>query len=248
MPILVGFSGLMIGCAIFFAIHAIRHRQPLYWVFLLFVFPGLGSLVYFFAVYYPQSKVQVGVNRALNKAVSELNRGKNLQAARDAFEFTPTAQRRLELADLLLDNDLPEEALAHYEQCLTGIYAEDMNIRFSAAKAAFESARYDCGLKHLETIRQKAPDFNPEKILVLIGQGLWMAQRYEERDRFFTQQLKMLDTFDARVVYALWAQEKQLPEAKNLADSIENTIKRWSKINKQMNKEMLAYWQKTNTL
>ena len=45
--------GLHFLVAIFFAIHVVRSGQQMYWLIILFSFPLLGSLVYFFAIYLP---------------------------------------------------------------------------------------------------------------------------------------------------------------------------------------------------
>jgi len=37
--------GLHVMIAVLCAIHAIRNRQQMYWIFILFAFPLLGSLV-----------------------------------------------------------------------------------------------------------------------------------------------------------------------------------------------------------
>ena len=42
--------GLHVLVALFFAVHAMRTHQQMTWLFVLFSFPLLGSLVYFFAV------------------------------------------------------------------------------------------------------------------------------------------------------------------------------------------------------
>ena len=42
--------GLHVLVALFFAIHAVRSGQNMYWLFILFVFPLLGSIVYFVVV------------------------------------------------------------------------------------------------------------------------------------------------------------------------------------------------------
>ena len=42
--------GLHVVLAIICAIHVVRSGQPLYWLFILFSFPLLGSLVYFLVI------------------------------------------------------------------------------------------------------------------------------------------------------------------------------------------------------
>ena len=45
--------GFHVIVAIYFAVHAVRTRQNIYWLLILFAFPMLGSVVYFFAIYLP---------------------------------------------------------------------------------------------------------------------------------------------------------------------------------------------------
>lgn len=54
MPFLgIGFHVIV---ALFFAVHVVRNNQNMYWLFILFAFPLLGSVVYFFAIYLPEMR------------------------------------------------------------------------------------------------------------------------------------------------------------------------------------------------
>ena len=90
--------GLHVLVALFFAIHVIRSGQQMYWLMILFLFPGLGSIVYFFAVYLPNSRLDHGARKAVAAAGRALDPGRELRAARDAFDYTPTAQNQMRLA------------------------------------------------------------------------------------------------------------------------------------------------------
>ena len=63
LPRLFG-VGLHILAAIFFAIHAVRRGRELYWLLILFMFPLFGSVVYFFAIYLPESNIQRKAGKA----------------------------------------------------------------------------------------------------------------------------------------------------------------------------------------
>lgn len=58
--------GLHVVFALLCAVHVVRTRQNTYWLFVLFAFPLLGSLVYFFAVYLPNSRLQRGAMKAVS--------------------------------------------------------------------------------------------------------------------------------------------------------------------------------------
>ena len=127
--------GLHVLVAIFFAIHAIRSGKELYWLMILFFFPGLGSIVYFVAVYLPDSKLQHGARKAVSAAAKTLDPGRSLREARQAYDFTPTAQNQMRLAAALLGAGNAEEAAITYEACLNGPFSGDLEIRYGAAQA-----------------------------------------------------------------------------------------------------------------
>lgn len=51
MPIILGAIYLL--PAIYFAIHAVKNQQDTYWLYILFGFPLLGSLIYGLAIWLP---------------------------------------------------------------------------------------------------------------------------------------------------------------------------------------------------
>ena len=110
MPI-VGI-GLYFALAIFCAIHAVRHRQPLYWLFILFAFPLLGSLVYFLAIYLPNSRLQRNALKAVSAAARAIDPQREVREARTLYDETPTAQNRMRLASALQTSGKNAEAVA----------------------------------------------------------------------------------------------------------------------------------------
>lgn len=57
--------GLHILLALFCPMHVVRCGQQLYWLIILFSFPLLGSVVYFFVTYLPNSRPERGAMRAV---------------------------------------------------------------------------------------------------------------------------------------------------------------------------------------
>jgi len=102
--------GFHILLALFCAVHAVRTGQQLYWLFILFAFPLLGSLVYFLVVYMPSSRLERGAVKAVSVAARALDPGKDVRMARADFEATPTAQNQMRLAAALLDAGDAEQA------------------------------------------------------------------------------------------------------------------------------------------
>jgi len=135
--------GLHVLVAIYFAVHALRHGQNMYWLFVLFAFPLLGSIVYFIVIYLPalqQSRGGVAAKRALRQLVDPQ---RALREARQAFELTPTLDKRLRLAEALLQNRAASEALALYREVANGPFARDPALLAGLAEAEFETGATD---------------------------------------------------------------------------------------------------------
>ena len=91
-----------IAIAVYFAVHALRGGRNMYWVFILFMFPGLGSLVYFFVEYLPELRNSHRAVKSVRAVKSIVDPNRELRAAREAFERTPTVDNRARLAEALL--------------------------------------------------------------------------------------------------------------------------------------------------
>src|SRR5471032_3393468 len=160
--------GIHILIAIFFAIHVVRNGQQLYWLLILFMFPLLGSVVYFVAIYLPSSGLQRGARKAVSVAAKTLDPGRELRDALAAFEYTPTAQNQMRLASALLETGLQ------------GVFSSDLEIRYSAARAWLECGNGAKALPHLEFIRNKDLHFRPEQVAILTARALAGTGRNSE--------------------------------------------------------------------
>ena len=76
--------GLHVVVAVLFAIHAVRTNQPLYWLFILFLFPLLGSLVYGIAIWLPEMRQHRGVRKVGNNVRRLFDPSRELREATHA--------------------------------------------------------------------------------------------------------------------------------------------------------------------
>jgi len=202
MPIAIGLNLVL---AIFCAIHVVRSGQQLYWLFILFAFPVLGSVVYLLAVYLPNSRLQRKAFKAIDAAARVLDPTREVREARAAFEETPTAQNQMRLASALLGvGDVPA-AIQAYEGCLQGPFAADPEIRFGAARAYLEGERCADALCLLEPLRREQPDFRAEPVALLTARALAGCGRGSEARSEFEAAVAKFGTYEARAEYAVWA-------------------------------------------
>ncbi|NYE60744.1 hypothetical protein FHW58_001896 [Duganella sp. 1224] len=232
--------GLHVLVAIFFAIHAIRSGQQLYWVVILFLFPGLGSIVYFFAIYLPNSRLQHGARKAVNAAARTLDPGRELREARDAYEFTPTAQNQMRLASALLEAGNAEEAAATYEACLNGPFSGDLEIRYGAARATLASGRAAAAVTHLQAIRASDDKFRAEQVSLLLAQALAAAGRQDQARAEFEHALGRYNGFAVQAEFAIWAAGVgDADKARQLYGELQRTMERWPRHTRDMNQPLV---------
>lgn len=128
---------LYVVIALFFAVHAVRTQQNMYWLLILFLFPGVGSAVYFFAIYLPSLRQSQGA-RAATRAISQLvDPNRAVREARMDFDRAPTVAHRMRLGAALLDAGNAAEALEHYQAAASGPFASDPALLQGLARAQF---------------------------------------------------------------------------------------------------------------
>jgi hypothetical protein len=232
--------GLHFLVAIYFAIHAVRSGQQTYWLFILFSFPLLGSIVYFLAIYLPDSRLERGARKVVARAARALDPTRELREARAAFEYTPTAQNQMRLATALLEAGQADEAATNYEACLKGPFAKDLDIRWGAARAWLASGRAAQAVAQLQAIRAQDDSFRTEEVSLALGRALAENGRPAEARHEFESALARFGSFEARAEYAIWATlngEREL--ATRLHTEIQQAMARWNRHTRELNQATL---------
>lgn len=232
--------GLHFLIAIFFAIHVVRSGQQMYWLIILFSFPLLGSIVYFVAIYLPNSRLERGARKAVSIAAKALDPTRELREARAAFDYTPTAQNQMRLAVALLEADQAEEAATNYEACLKGPFASDLDMRWGAARAWLACGRHAQAASQLQAIRAQDAGFRAEEIALALGRALGGAGRHDEARAEFDAALHRFGSFETRAEYAIWAVtngERAL--ADRLDAEIQQSMARWNRHTRELNQATL---------
>lgn len=202
MPLL---AGLDILIAIFFAVHVVRTGRQLYWLFILFIFPGLGSLVYFLAIYLPDSRLERSLGKAAGAVRRSLDPGKALREAQHAFDLTPTAHNQTQLARAMLDAGMYAKAVEQFEACLRGPFAGDPEIRFAAAEARLANSQPEAGVSALLELRRTHPGFREEQVLALLARCYAAAGMHTEAGAMFAEAVERFAGIETRAEYAMWA-------------------------------------------
>jgi hypothetical protein len=233
--------GLHVIFAIFFAIHAVRTRQQLYWLFILFAFPGLGSLVYFFAIFLPNSRLERGAMQVVSKAAKAIDPLREVRDARASYDHAPTAQNQMRLAAALLEAGDAPAAAEEYLKCLNGPFASDPEIRFGAARALVESKRFAEALSYLESLRNEHRSFRLEAISLLFARAHAGLGNHEAARAEFEHALSAHGSFEVQAEYAIWSWSRgDNATAERLDAQMQKTMSRWTSATRNLNADIIA--------
>jgi hypothetical protein len=234
---------LYVIIAVFFAVHAVRSQQNMYWLLILFLFPGLGSAVYFFVVYLPSLRQSRGA-RTATRAISQLvDPNRAVREARTDFDRAPTVAHRMRLGAALLDAGNAAEALEHYQAAVSGPFSTDPALLQGLARAQFASGNASATQATLEKLfaanplarQQSEPALLYARALATIGAPGARAA--------FEMALTSASDAAPRCLYADWLaarpDEADRQRARELYAEIVHDARHWPRHAREHNSEWL---------
>ena len=204
------------------------------------MFPGLGSVVYFVAIYLPDSRLPQGAAKGLAAAARTLDPSRDLRQAREAFEFTPTAQNQMRLASAQLAAGAAADAATNYEACLKGPFAGDPEIQYCAACALVECGRFSQALEHVLAISKADSHFRAEQVSVLTARAYAGTGDTVNAKLEFESALRRWASFEVRAEYAIFAWGiGDTATASALDGEIDALARRWTRHTRELNAPVL---------
>jgi hypothetical protein len=234
MPVLG--LGLHVIIAAFFAIHVVRTGRQMYWLFILFAFPLLGSIVYALAVFLPDfrnSRAGMKVVRAMDQLIDP---ERELREATRAYEISPSAQNRVRLANALLHKDRADEAITHYEASLSGPLSDDASMLLGLAKAYAQAGRFGLCEQTLQKLIGSHPHYHAEQVQLLKARALGGQGKAAEAKGAFEEAVRVGTGCQARARYYAWLQSQgDTQAAQRVQQDIAAQIKHWDKFAREQN-------------
>jgi len=241
--------GIHIIVAIFFAIHAVRNGRSLYWLLILFSFPGLGSLVYFVVEYLPGSRMNRGFNRGFSKAASSavglIDPAREVREARNAFDLSPSVQNRMRLAKALLARGEIHESITHFDACLAGPFGKDPELLYDAASAKLQDGQTQQALELARLLRSLVPDSFAERATLLLAECYVAVGDSKSAGVEFAAAAERFGSTEAKARYAIWAASvKDLALANRLYEDIASLERHWNAHARSLNRPLLQQVEK----
>ena len=235
--------GLHVIVAIYFAVHAVRSRQNIYWLLLLFAFPMLGSVVYFFAIYLPSLRQSRGAHVA-TRAISKLvDPRRAIREARSDFDRAPTVEHRMRLGAALLEAGNAGEALEHYQAAANGPFATDPALLLGLAQTQFAVGHHAAADAALSSLFAANPRARQQPEPALLYARTLAALKAPGTRAAFEQALACASDAAPRCLFADWlagqTDEADHRRASSLYAEIAHDAKHWPRHAREHNREWL---------
>jgi hypothetical protein len=138
-------------------IHCIRTGRNTVWVFVMLSLPLIGSAAYFFVEIFPELRSSRTSQRAMRGLRNTLNPEGSLRQAENAMKVSGTVAARQKYADELVRMGRAAEAVPIYQNCLTGVFAEDPKLLLGYAHAQFAAGDPAAARAHARRIDPQEP-------------------------------------------------------------------------------------------
>jgi hypothetical protein len=235
--------GFHVVVAIYFAVHAVRSRQNMYWLLLLFAFPLLGSVVYFFAIYLPSLRQSRGA-RVATRAITQLvDPNRVIREARSDFDRAPTVEHRMRLGAALLAAGNAGEALEHYRAAANGPFATDPALLLGLAQAQFAFGDHAAADTTLSSLFASNPRARQQPEPALLHARTQAALQAPGTRAAFEQALACASDAAPRCLFADWlasqTDEADRRRASVLYAEIAHDARHWPRHAREHNREWL---------
>ena len=190
--------GLSLIIQVGLIIHVLLTSRPLFWVFVLFFAPMIGSLVYFFVEVLPDLTGDPKARRTLRRIKKTLNPKGDIRKLEKQHQLSGSVDAARRLAGELIENGDFAEAIKHYQGALTGMYEYDPDILLGLAEAQFGNKEFANCQSTLEQLAAENPDFRS-------ADGHLLYARTLEQSGAVAQ---ALEEYDAVVAYYAGAEAK----------------------------------------
>jgi hypothetical protein len=194
---------LSIACMV----HVLKTGRPYFWIFLIWIFWGIGPVVYFFVEILPDLQRSRSVNQFGTGLATTLNPGRNVRKLEEELEISDTVKNRQLLAKAYVEAKRFDEAVAMFESCLKGIYQDDPPVLLAMAEAQFLNEDLKGSLATLQRLAAADEKFRPLERRLLLAQVLEGLGQKDEALVEYESLSKQYPGEEARCRYALLLQE-----------------------------------------
>lgn len=198
MPLIAGLTLIIQGCFIY---HVFKTGRPYWWAFIIFSFPVVGCLVYYFVEVFPSSREATSARRQTRRLVRAINPDADLKRRIADLEVCGSIENRSGLAQECMAHGMYDEAARLFESCLSGPFEKDPAFRNRLVEALVGGGRFDEAAAMLALLRAANPAHRPNDCELLHARILEGQGRNDEALHVYGGLIGKFNGLEARFRY-----------------------------------------------
>lgn len=185
--------------------HCLKTDRRSYWIYVIFLFPLAGCLVYFLLEIWPdmqrnRQRIDRGdVGRYRPAPVQQ-------EKLQQAVKQSPAIKTQEQLGDEFVQQGLFAEAMDAYKKCLIGPLENDPELLFRLGQAAFQYQDYAQAIDALNRIRALS-DYKNNEVRLLLARSYQSSQQGSKAEALYKQLVKSTDNLEAMCRYGGYLDE-----------------------------------------
>ena len=224
MPILGLFGGVLyFGCII----HAIKTGRINYWLMILVLLPGIGSLAYLFFEVMPQAKDSRTGRKVAAKVTHAINPDRALREHLANLDTADTAENKRLVAEEYIKRDQWDDAIALYRSALVGPLASDPALLMGLSRGLFGKGDFQGALDTLDALQRDNPGYQSREGHMVYARSLEMLGRTREAAEEYHSLVGYANGPEAQVRYGLLM--KALGQAGQAEAAFRGVLKEYSR-------------------
>jgi len=184
---------------IYFAVHAVKTGRERQWLFIIIVFPGVGSLIYFFSEYLPDMQHAARIRKRSFQGSST----KHLRYLEDQVEITPSVKNKKALAEAYVHSGMFDKAIAEFESCLEGLHEKDPFIQEGLCCAYFFKGDFETAKIKLLELQKLRGEIRNDAFDLLLARACEELGETETALEEYTRLIKFFSGAEAPCRYAM---------------------------------------------
>jgi len=217
---------------IYFAVHAGRTGRY-WWIFIILIFPFVGSLIYFFVEYLPEKQTATKAKRSGNAHAS-----KSIRQLKQELEITDSVKNRMNLAKAYFQAGQYSTSIELLEKSLDGVHSDDINIIEGLCHSYFYNGDFDKLFEFLQKYKELNKNGLPNKLKLLKARAHEETGDPETALKEYEAIADIYSGEEARCRYALLLKKQgHIEKANEIFGSILKNAKLFSKQYSKFEKE-----------
>lgn len=187
---------------VFCIYHAYKNKRESWWIWVILIFPLIGSIIYLYKEFYSKK----GVENLAEGVKSSINTNYTVTKLEKELKFSDTVENKIKVANEYVDRGLYDEAFDLYNSCLKGIFSNNQDLLLKLTKTSYLKEDYNSAITFGNNIKKNREFNNSEEKIALAWSYYYTGDDSKANDLFNEMDVQF-DNYKHRIEFIKYSIE-----------------------------------------